>query len=60
MSTFFIVCDKCHAEVDVDPPKESGFRLATCKNCNSDLTFESAEVKMRPGASHDLIRRLGN
>ena len=48
MSAFSIVCDVCHLVVEVDPPEDTdGYRLANCRNCNSDLSYASVEVRVR-------------
>ncbi len=55
MKTLFLVCDRCHAEVDVEPTETVGYRSVSCKNCDAELVFQNGELKTRE--THDALKK---
>jgi hypothetical protein len=51
MQTLFLICDKCHFEVEVEPLETFGYRSISCKNCDAELVFQNAELKERDVAA---------
>ena len=47
MQKLFLVCDKCHFEVEVEPLKTFEYRSISCKHCDAELVFQNSELKAR-------------
>jgi DNA-directed RNA polymerase subunit RPC12/RpoP len=47
MKTFLLVCDRCHAEVVVEPEETMAHRSVNCKTCGAELVFHNEELKVR-------------
>jgi hypothetical protein len=47
MKTLILVCDRCQAEVEVEPLETFGYRSISCKNCDAELVFQNSELKER-------------
>jgi hypothetical protein len=51
MQTLFLVCDRCHFEIEVEPLETFGYRGSiSCKNCGAELVFQNSELKARDAA----------
>jgi len=54
MKTLFLVCDKCRAEVEVEPLETFGYRSISCKECSAELVFQNSELHV-----HDVAESAG-
>jgi hypothetical protein len=50
MSELFLTCEKCHADVPVEPLETVSYRSVSCNNCGAELPFLNSELKTRPAA----------
>ncbi len=62
MSELFLKCDKCHANVLVEPSETLGYRSVSCQECGAELVFLNAELKTRPASqpAHGYRRKGAN
>jgi hypothetical protein len=56
MKTLFLPCDKCGAEVEVEPLQTTQVRNITCSNCTGSLTFQNSELKVKETPRHTRSR----
>ncbi len=52
MKTLYLPCDRCAAQVEVEPLETQQYRSVSCKNCGAELVFQNAELKIKESSTH--------
>lgn len=47
MKTLFWLCEKCRAEIIVEPTETTGYRHISCEKCGAEFAVLNSELRVK-------------